>query len=108
MTVRLVEAEIPPPEAWIDTIPADSGAGIKPGARRRPPPAITDQLKAGVVGIGLWNWSSAIGVNASAPPAWTIAEPGLMAMEVNVGLTVTVTLLVAVRPLGSATVTWNV
>jgi hypothetical protein len=42
------------------------------------------------------------------PPAGTVAEPGLTVMDVIVWSTVTDTLLVAVRPLLSATVTWKV
>ena len=73
-----------------------------------PPPATTDQVHVGCVVNGLPNWSFSDAVNCWEAPAFRFADGGLIVLVVSVWLTVTLTLLVAVRPPGSAIVTWKV
>ena len=50
---------------------------------------------------------SAVAVYCSVLPAFKLAEGGLTVIAVSVWLTVTLTVLVAVKPLGSVIVTWK-
>jgi len=62
-----------------------------------PPPA-RDQVQAGCVLRALPNWSLALAANCWVPPLATVALPGVTATLVRVWLTVTLMLLVTVRP----------
>src|SRR5258708_39807678 len=71
-------------------------------------PPLADQVKTGGLAMALPNWSVALAVNCWTPPAVTLACVGLTATLVRVWLTVTLTLLVVLRPFGSLMVTWKV
>ena len=70
-------------------------------------PAVVAQVNVGCRASAVPNWSSAVAVYCCVPPAFRLAEGGLTVIAVSVWLTVTLTLLVAVKPLGSVIVTWK-
>ena len=70
-------------------------------------PALAVQVKLGCVARAAPNWSSATAVNCCTAPACRLADVGATTMDVSVWSTVTLTLLVAVKPPASVIVTWK-
>ena len=70
-------------------------------------PPLTAQVKLGCGASNVPNWSFAVAAYCCVPPAGTAALAGETAMLVNVWLTVTLTVLVVLRPLTSVMVTRN-
>ena len=70
-------------------------------------PPVAVQANAGGAARATPNWSRACAANSCVPPAVTLALAGVTTMVVSVWLTVTLTLLVAVRPAASRRVTVN-
>ena len=70
-------------------------------------PTVVAQANAGCVASATPNWSLAVAAYCCVAPRLRLVEAGLTAIDVSVWLTVTLTLLVAVLPLESATVTWK-
>src|SRR5207248_7103818 len=87
-----------------DPVPV-AGAVYRPVAPTPPsPPESTDQVNAGWLARAWPNWSRAVAVNCCVAPLPAVTELGLTATLVNVCATVTLTSLVADRPVASVMV----
>ena len=105
-TVTLAVPETAPLEAvTVNGPPAADPAVNRPLPLIVPPP-LTDQLKTALIEAP--NWSLAEALNCCVPFNPTVALAGETAIEVSVCDTVTVTLLVTVRPPLSRMVAVNV
>src|SRR5262245_3399696 len=87
--------------------PARFGAVYSPLLFRVPRP-VSVQVKTGCVFNAAANWSRAVAENCNCFRTPTVAVPGLTTIEVSVWLTVTLTLLVTLRPAASVIVTGQV
>src|SRR5205807_1599057 len=99
----------PPAFAWTTAVPLPlAGAVYRPALLIDPRPLSFDQVKLGWIARGWLNWSSAWAVNCCRARFARVTIAGVTTMLVRTWLTVTFTLLLAVRPPVSAMVTWNV
>src|SRR5436190_2180258 len=71
------------------------------------PPPLTVQGNAGCVASALPNWSFAVAVNCCVAPPETVALEGATAMVICVWFTVTLVLLITVKPPESVIVAWK-
>ena len=70
-------------------------------------PAVVAQVNVGCVASAVPNWSLAVAEYCCVASMFRLADAGLTVIDVSVWLTVTLTVLVAVPPVGSAIVTWK-
>jgi len=85
-----------------------AGAAYRPVLLIDPRPLSFDHVKLGWIAMARANWSSASAENCCRVPNASVTDDGATTMLARIGFTVTLTVLVAVRPPVSAMVTRNV